>query len=147
MAKSNAASAKPGAKAPAAKKEKKVRVKYSAPENAAWVNEDGKLIAAPEDFDPKANKPLQRKDFADEATFFEMQANVYEARAKRCREKAEESKKLGGAKDKQKAKKLISMTKRLNELKASLQEEGFDVDSLMASLNGADDEEAATASK
>lgn len=121
-------SAKPGARDPKAKKEKKQkveRVEYPVPE--------GKLERVPEDFDPKKHKPLKRKDFKDEAVFLEIRADQMEAAAKRLREEAK-AVRAGGGKDKGKAKKLIAMQKRMAELQAQLTADGVDVEALMKSL-------------
>ena len=116
------------------KKEKKARVPHPALFNAA--GEAVKLTSIPADFDPKLHKPLKRKDFESEAAFMRMQADEFEARAKRLRVEAEQAEKLGNTKDRAKAKKLLGMQKRIEELKAEMSKDGFDIDQLLASLNG-----------
>lgn len=130
-------SAKPGTKDEKAKKEKKVREQYPIPE--------GGLKAWPTDFDPKKHKPLKRKDFGDESLFLNSKADDYERRAKALREEALESTKLGGVKDKAKAKKLLSMHKKIAEMTKDMEADGVDVSQLLASLKMAEEakEEAA----
>lgn len=91
-----------------------------------------RLTAIPKDFDHKTMKPLGRKDFADESLWFEMQAERCEAKAKHYRQAAADFKKLGNVKDRAKAKKLVQMQRRFDELKAQLASQGIDVASLLA---------------
>ncbi len=122
-----AASARPGTKDEKGKKEKKVRAQYAIPE--------GGLTAWPADFDSKLNKPLKRKDFADESLFLLSKADEYDRRAKALRQEAEESKKLGSIKDRAKAKQLLKMQKRMKEMTDAMAAEGIDVAALLATVN------------
>src|SRR6056297_3199820 len=92
---------------------------------------DGKLEAIPDDFDPKVHKPLRKKDFVEEAVFFDHKAEQAEERLNYYREQAEECRKLGNAADRKKAKKLRTWMEKIAELKAELEEDGVDVSSLI----------------
>jgi hypothetical protein len=120
------ASAAPGTKDEKAKKVKRERVQYPIPE--------GGLEIYPTDYDSKKFKPLKKKDFKDEALYIEARATHLETQAKNLREEAANMRKMGGVKDKGKAKRLLAMQKRMAELKASLAGEGVDVDALLASM-------------
>lgn len=131
----DAPSAAPGTTEAKAKKEKVEKVQYVPTVGAGdWVNADGKLTAWPGDFDPKTHKPPQRKDYADDAVFFTILADRAEASAKKFREKAEESKKLGNVKDRARAKKLLAARKRMQDLEAQLKAEGVNVEELLGTL-------------
>lgn len=95
-----------------------------------------KLKEIPADYSPKKHKPMTRKDFEDESLFFELQAQVCERKAKRFREMAEESKKLGNVGDVKTAKKLLGMQKRMNEMVAALKKENpeLNIEDMLAKL-------------
>lgn len=115
-------------------REKLVTVEYAAPAGAVWVNAEGKLTAWPEDFKTTQHKPLSKSAFADEYIYHMARAAKFDKLAIKCREEAELSKKLGGTKGNAKAKKLLTMQKRMAELTASLQAEGVDVKALLGTL-------------
>lgn len=127
-------SAKPGTKEEKAKKEKRVRIDYPVPE--------GGLDSWPTDFDAKVHKPLKRKDFKDETLWLEAKAAEYEKRASAMRDEIETCKTLGNAKDRARAKKLLSMQKRMAEMEAELKGEGVDVDNLLEKLKKRKEAEA-----
>lgn len=124
-------SAKPGTTEEKAKKEKRVRVEYTVPE--------GGLESWPTDFDPKTHKPLKRKDFKDETIWLESKAADYERRAQAMRVEIETTKTLGSSKDRAKAKKLLSMQKRMEEMQKEMEAEGIDVGALKAAMARAKD--------
>lgn len=144
MARKN--SAAPGTQSPqaaTAKRKQVVKKKdaFVAPDGAAYVVAEGegesrtvRFTEWPADFDPKTHKPLTRSQFADESVYYTHQADAFEARAKRFRGLATQSKQLGGLKDKTKAKKLLKMQARLNELRASIEADGTDVAALLQLL-------------
>lgn len=134
----NAPTAKPGTPDPIAAKPK--RAEYVAPQGAAWVDASGKLTAIPDDFDPKKHVPLQRKAFADDGLFWEMRAVHAEKQAVEYRRRAEESKRLGGVKDKAKAKQLIRMVERLEALKKQLADQGLDPAAILGAAVAAPEE-------
>lgn len=123
-------SAKPGTKDEKAKKAPK-RIEFSAPEGAAYVNADGKFTAVPTDWDAKKHQPLKRKTFADDSQWLELRAQDYDRRAAALRKQAVEGKKLGNVKDKAKAKKLLGMQKRMEDLRKQLEADGIDVAALL----------------
>jgi hypothetical protein len=131
-------SARPGTKDDSGKKAKVERVEYTVPE--------GGFTEIPSDFSSKIHKPLKRKDFKDEALWFELRAAELEAKAKRARAEADNVRKLGGVKDRAKAKRLISMQKRMAEISEQLTAQGVDVAALLGSLSG-NGEAAAPAKK
>lgn len=116
-------SAAPGSKDPSGEKKPKEKVKR-VDLDLTTVDpqflKDGKLTQVPPGYDPKKFNPLKKSHFVDEATYFEVQAARFEKQAAAFRAKAEESRKLGGVKDRGKAKRLLQMQKRMAELQASL---------------------------
>lgn len=127
----NPKSAKPGTQDKTPKAKKKVeRVTHPALLDAD--NNPVKVEAVPDDFDPKKHKPLKRADFKDEALWFDMRADDYERRAKDYRQQAEDCRKLGSVSDRQAAKKLLAMQRRIAELQEKLKGEGVDVAALLA---------------
>lgn len=139
-----AGNAKPGAKDPkAAKAPKEKLVRTFHPALAVAKNEKGKLAPTakldkiPDDFNPKAHKPLQRRDFNDESIWFEVKAREMEAKAADYRKQATEFKALGGAAKSGQAKRLLAMQKRVAELTAQLAAQGLDVNAILAAANAA----------
>lgn len=98
------------------------------------------LKEVPKDWDPQKHKGLRRKDFADDALFFDWRADRLELQAKGYRQQAEEFRKLGSVKDRARAKKLLSMQKRIEDLKQQLAGEGVNVNELLATISGGEDE-------
>jgi hypothetical protein len=97
----------------------------------------GKFNAVPEDFDPKIHKPLKRNQFVNEVLWFNLTADLLEAKAKRLRARGVELKKFGGS-GMAKAKKLITAQKRFLELKAALAASGLNVDEILAGMASAE---------
>jgi len=120
-------SAKPGskgdAKAKKEKKEKQPKVDYKAPDGAAFVNAEGKFTASPEGYDSRKHVKLTKKDFAEEHVFFGWLADKAQHTADKLRKKAEESKKLGGLKEKGKAKKMLKAMAEYAKLEKELRGE------------------------
>ena len=110
--------AAPGVKEPKAKKEKKKRVAYPGLKNSA--NEPVKLEALPSDFDPKVHKPLGRKDFANESTFWLLKAANAEKAAAKYKQFAEDAGKAGAVKGNATAKRLLALQRKLAEVEAAL---------------------------
>jgi hypothetical protein len=115
-----------GAKPPKEKKERVPRVDYTVPE--------GGLKEWPKDWNPKQHKPLRRKDFADEGVYLEERAKRYEAMAVRIRQEIADGKKLGTLKEKGKAKKLLQLQRKFDELKKQLIADDVDVDAILATI-------------
>lgn len=126
--KAPAQSAKPGDPAPAAKKEKVVKVTYPGLKPGPDGKGTVKLKDFPTDFDAKAHKPLRRQDFESEAPFLNKRADELEARAKELRKQAEEAAKLGNAGDRQKAKRLRQMIEKVQEIRKQLLDQGVPED-------------------
>lgn len=122
----NAKSAAPGTKDEAKEKKPKV-VKVDYPGLTNEAGDDVLLEAYPEDFDPKAHKPLKAKDFKDETVFMIHKAEELEAKAKKIRDEVESIKKLGSPQDRKKLQNLQKVASRMNELVASLKAAGMDV--------------------
>lgn len=110
------------------------KIDFVTPEGATYVNDKGLFTVVPPDFDRKKHKPLSKKQFADEAYFLTLKADEFEARAKRLRAQVEDMKKLGGMKDKAKAKKLLSLQKRMAELQASILADDPGMEEFLAKL-------------
>lgn len=130
-------SGKPGTKDDKAKKEKKSkRVVHPS----VVAKDHAKLTEVPKDFDFSKNRPLRRKDFADDGKFFLYKAAECDAKAADFRKKAEEAGKLGAGKEKGKAKRLLKMQEKMAELKKQLSEQGIDVEALLKDADGAESE-------
>lgn len=137
MAKTTAPAAAPKASAAPGTKDEKAGKKAQVKKVVypGLIDKDGaptKLEAIPTDFDPKTHKPLKRTDFKDEGLFLEMRAADLEARAAKLRKEASTIRELGSAADRAKAKKLLLMQERMQELMASLREQGIDPDAILA---------------
>ncbi len=128
-------SAKPGTKDTTAKKIEKVMYPGLKPDDDGKATV--KVKGVPEDFNSKKHKPLKRRDFECESTWFELKAVELDKRAADYRKMAADIKKLGSVADRAKAKKLLAMQRKMAELQAQLKEQGIDVDELLA---GDDDE-------
>lgn len=102
-------------------------------------------VAVPEGYNFDVNKPLKKKNFVTEDLFYMYRAAEMEHKAAQFRAKAEEAKKLGTGTEKNKAKKLIKMQERIEELKQSLAAQGIDVEKLLAELAAKNAAEAAEA--
>lgn len=91
-----------------------------------------KIKEIPKDYDRTKHLPLRRRDFEDEAKWFDMRANEFDVKAFAHRKMAEEFRTLGSAKDRAKARRLVSMQKQMADLRKTLEDEGVDVDALLA---------------
>lgn len=88
--------------------------------------------AIPEGFDFKLHKSLKKKDFKEDYLYFEHRAAECEIKAVAYRDEAAEVKKLGSAKARGSAKRLVKMQDKMSELKKQLSEQGIDVEALLA---------------
>lgn len=95
----------------------------------------------PTDLDLKKHYPLKRGDFEDETIWLIARAETFEAKAVSYREEADDWKRLGSIKDRVKAKKLITMQRRMADLKTQLQAQGIDVDALLGVTDDDDEDE------
>jgi len=129
-----AASTKVGTTAPDTADDSAVAEKKGRQEHPLVGNEDTKVYpftVVPPDFDPSKHKGLKKKDFAEEATYFEYRAQMAEMAAKAFRVKAEESKAMGSSKDRAAGKRLKKMMVKAKELRAQLVAQGVDVDAFL----------------
>jgi len=74
---------------------------------------------------------LKKKDFTEDHFYMFYRAAELESKAAAIRSKAEEIKKLGGAKQRTKAKRLIKLREQFAALSEQLKQQGIDVDALM----------------
>jgi len=98
-------------------------------------NEDVKVYPfteTPGDFDFDTHVALKKKDFAADHMYYTFQAEKLDFKATMFREKAEEARKMGSAKERSKAKRLRKMQTKMAELRAQLEAQGLDVDELLA---------------
>ena len=127
----NDKSAKPGTEDAAGKKDKST----GRPVHPHVGNEDQEVYpfsTLPGDFDFGKHKALKKKDFIADHQFFSYRADELRHKADEMTAKAEEAKVLGSTKDRAKAKRLRKMQEKMAELRKSLEEDGVDVDALLA---------------
>ena len=109
---------------------------------ALWDGENRKQLTSLEQlagFDGSVHTSIKRADFADEALYYDMRAAELDARAAGMRGKAADIRKIGNVADRARAKKLLSIARRMADLRASLTEQGVDVDALLAAAEVGDD--------
>lgn len=87
---------------------------------------------APEGFHHRKHRPLVKSHFASEDLYYDYQSELYAKKSADAKEKAEEIRKLGTSGDRTKAKKLLTLTKRMEDLKRQLEAQGVNVEELMA---------------
>jgi hypothetical protein len=95
---------------------------------------EGGLVTWPTDWSISKHKPLAKKNFADEAVYYDGKAAMYEKMAANARREAETSRKLGGLADRGKAKKLIKMQEKFLELRKQMEADNIDVDAILKNL-------------
>jgi len=88
-------------------------------------------VAQPEDFDFEVHKSLKKRDFTADHLFYEHKALEMDFKAKNFRAQAEEAKRLGSAKDRVSARRLLKLQDKMSEIKAQLTEQGVDVNALL----------------
>jgi len=100
-------------------------------------NKDEKIypfdVAMPEGFNWKQHKSLKKRDYTADHLFYEFRALECDHKAILFRAQAEESQKLGSAKDRGRAKRLIKLQEKMAELKSQLTAQGVDVEELLLS--------------
>jgi len=87
-------------------------------------------ICVPEGFDFTKYKMLKRGVFKTEALFFEHRAAECEFRAEHWRSRATESSAMGDKAQRAKAKRLIRLQAKYDELREQLVEQGVDVEAI-----------------
>ena len=100
-----------------------------------------KLKEMPADYNLKDHKPLIRKDFEDETIWLEWKAELLEEKAKVYRDEAALIRQFGSAEDRKAAEKLIKVRQQFEKLKAELSGQDIDVDAILASVTGDDNED------
>lgn len=96
------------------------------------IKDDTKLKELPPDYDYFKHASIKRKNWESDHLFFGYKANEHEARAAKFRQVADECKKMGGVKERAKAKRLFKMQEKMQELEKQLREQGIDVDAMKA---------------
>lgn len=91
------------------------------------------LKAIPTDYDADKYAPLKKKDFADDATWFDYKALLCDRIAAKYRRNAEEARAIGtgSGEDKKLLKKMVKQAQKLQELKILLGNKGADVNALI----------------
>lgn len=95
------------------------------------IAEDTKLTELPADYDMDRHAPTLKRNWLKEEDFYEYRAVTHEHHAKKWRDRAEESKRMGTGADRAAKKRLTKMTAKVAELRASLEASGVDVDELL----------------
>ena len=93
------------------------------------------LTEWPKDFDSKVHKPLQLEDFSAEDVFFNHKAALYERKAAYYRDQASMFLQFGSAEMRKCAEKYTKQMHALAELQAQLEEQGVDMNQLLANIN------------
>lgn len=88
------------------------------------------LTEVPTSFDSAKHSPLKRKDFGDEAIYFELQANRHDVAARKFRGLAEESRQFGDSKQRKMANRLVKMREKMAELETLLETRGVDLSAI-----------------
>jgi hypothetical protein len=123
---------KPGTKEKVPKPEKVKRIAYPGLKGADGKATKLQTAEIPTDFDSKKHLPLSRKDFAEEHLYFTLRAAQYMKQVKFFEAKAEDAKKTGNVADKARARRLLKMQEKMAELRAQLEGQGVDVDTLLS---------------
>src|SRR5215471_9820992 len=84
---------------------------------------DGKLIETPKEWSTKY-KPIKRELFVNDSAYLRSLAKQFQKRAESCLTRAAELEKLGNVKDRDAAKRFLSMKNRILELGAKMTAEG-----------------------
>lgn len=135
-------SAAPGTKDDTAKKTKVEKVShplvgnedskvYPFPAPELEKGEDGKFIyttsGAPDNFDPSKHKPLKKQDFAEDWQYYQHRIELTQAKIASFEQSRDEAKALGNATDRQAAKRLSGMAKRIAEIQGNLSGDNVDI--------------------
>ncbi len=122
-----------GAGTPKKAKTKSKRVPYlEATDTDKSILAEGKLTASPTDYEAKKHLPPGKKDFAEEAIYWDFQGDVSQARTDLCKSNAHECRTMGNAEHRKMAKKRMKMKGALKELEAKLAAQGINPDDLQA---------------
>lgn len=99
------------------------------------LKDDERIKKLPDDFSFAKHKIIKKMTWERDDMFFDHLASKQEEEAKGNREKAEECRKLGSAAERGRAKRLLKMQSKIDELKTALTEKGIDVNALLASVS------------
>lgn len=114
-------------------KEKKNTARLDHPA-VTKLKKDEKVKELPKDFDFVKHRPIKRTAWERDDMFFDHLALKYEGLMKQNKDKAKECRLLGSAAERTRAKRLLKMTVKIEELKIALRGKGIDVDRLLASI-------------
>jgi len=89
-------------------------------------------VAMPENFNFDDYNALKKVNFVTEALYFEHRALEAEHRALKFREMATEAAKYGSKSEQAKVKRIKKLQDKMAELKAQLEEQGIDVNSIIS---------------
>jgi len=90
------------------------------------------IVASPEGFDFETFPALKKRDFTADSIYLEHRALECEFKAAKFRAASEIAKTQGSKKEQGKAKRLVKLQEKMDELKAQLTNAGVDVDALLA---------------
>jgi len=88
--------------------------------------------AIPKGFNFDTFKALKKKNFKDEALYYEHRAFEMKFKAEKFEAQAEEIRKLGSPSERRKKKQIIKLQSKMDELKEQLSAQGIDVEALLA---------------
>ena len=89
-------------------------------------------IVVPEGFTFSVHKPLKKKNFVDEALFYDHKAAEMEFKREKFAAQAEECRKSGSPKQRAAKKRIIKLSEKMNELKKQLAAQGINVAELLS---------------
>ena len=92
-------------------------------------------VAVPEGFNFKDYKPLKKRNFASETTYYLHRKEEMNYKAGIFAELAEEARTQGSAADRRKKKQIVQAQKKMAELRAQLEGQGIDVDAILAAAS------------
>ena len=107
-------------------------VKVSKGRTGFKVSETPYDVTMPDGFNFKDYKPLKKKNFKDEALYFEHRAEEMAYKMTAFKAQAEEARTTGSAADRRKKKQIVKLNAKMNELKEQLVAQGIDVEALIA---------------
>lgn len=126
--------AKPKVKVEEPKKEKKVTARADHPV-VVKLKKDERVKELPEGFSFAKHKLIKKNTWEKDHMFFDHLANKNQEEADLNREKAEDCRKLGSAAERGRAKRLLKMQGKIDELKEALVKKGVDVAALLKSVS------------
>ena len=92
-------------------------------------------VAVPEGFNFKDYKPLKKRNFASETTYYLHRKEEMNYKAGIFAELAEEARTQGSAADRRKKKQIVQAQEKMAELRKQLEGQGIDVDAILAAAS------------